>query len=176
MKKALFVLPSVAAVQSTMINAATRQVDEGKRQLRFARSVKTTNVLTMFGTIAASCGGELAAHVGRHYVTGKWENGNYFTGYNKDAVHARIRLRDLDSFKDERLVSVLEMLESKGWTGSSHDFAFSEQPNRDYVYDTGNWTLTIDARVKSDSESCRRVKTGETIRTVVDEEWKIECD
>jgi hypothetical protein len=176
MKKALFVLPAAEAAQTHMVQAATRQITEAKRKLRFARSVKTIKLLNMFSSMAATCGGDLTAYVGAHYVNGQWKNGNWINGYDKPAVQARIRIRDLDSFKDDRLVGLLGMIEASGLEGLSRDYTHSEEPNRDYAYETDDFTLIVDARVKSDSASCRRVKTGETTRMVVDEEWKIECD
>ena len=176
MKTAHFVLPTVQYAIDSMVETSQNTIDNAKREMKVAKSVKTQKILATFGAMAAHVGGKLSAYVGQCYVAGYYENHAYVPSTSVPRVNATIRIRDLDSFKDDNLVSLLEALDNMGLAVETKDYAISESPNREFRYATDDYHLTVDAWVKSDSPFCKRVKTGETVRTVVDEQWVLECN
>jgi hypothetical protein len=176
MKSAQFVLPSVQSAIDSMVETSQHTIDNAKREMKVAKSAKTQKILATFGAMAAHVGGKLSAYVGHRCEAGYWQGLEYVPSVNVPRVSATIRIRDLDSFKDDNLVSLLEALDNMGLAVATQDYTHSESPNREFRYETDDYRLTVDAWVKSDSPLCKRVKTGETVRTVVDEQWKIECN
>jgi hypothetical protein len=176
MKSAHFVLPAVQSAIDSMVATSQHTIDGAKRDMKVAKSVKTQKILATFGAMAAHVGGKLSAYVGQRYIAGYYANHEYVPSTSVPRVDATIRIRDLDSFKDDNLVSLLEALDNMGLAVETKDYAGSESPNREFRYATDDYHLTVDAWVKSDSPYCKRVKTGETVRTVVDETWGIECN
>jgi hypothetical protein len=176
MKSALFTLPVVQDANNGMIKYAQQQIANGKRDLKFINSAKTKKNLTMFGVLAMNVDGKFSAYVGFNQVYGDWENGVYTPGYTTPRLNATIRIRDLESFKDARLIRILEALDDMGLNVETQDYANNDSPNREFRFETDDYQLTIDAYVKSDSPFCKRVKVSETTRTIVDEEWKLECN
>ena len=176
MKSALFTLPVVQDANNGMIKYAQQQIANGKRDLKFINSAKTKKNLTMFGVLAMNVDGKFSAYVGFNQVYGDWENGVYTPGYTTPRLNATIRIRDLESFKDARLIRILEALDDMGLNVETQDYANNDSPNREFRFETDDYHLTIDAYAKSDSPFCKRVKVGETSRTIVDEEWKLECN
>lgn len=116
-----------------------------------------------------------------------------------DTVYIAVPLRKLDSFKDKKLVSLLEKFAD--WQTQCTDYTASTEPNRDYIFtrdftwehdkrsiaykklmkeaqhvpETFNVCVGVYAYVKEDSNSCRIVvKTHEEV--VTKEERFIVCD
>ena len=176
MKSAPFILPAVQSAIDSMVATSQHTIDGAKRDMKVAKSVKTQKILATFGAMAAHVGGKLSAYVGQRYIAGYYANHEYVPSTSVSRVDATIRIRDLDSFKDDNLVSLLEALDNMGLEVETKDYAGNESPNREFRYATDDYHLTVDAWVKSDSPYCKRVKTGETVRTVVHEEWKLECN
>ena len=176
MKQAPFILPAVQSAIDSMVATSQQTIDGAKRDMKVAKSVKTQKILATFGAMAAHVGGKLSAYIGQRYVAGYYANYEYVPSTSIPRVSATIRIRDLDSFKDDNLVSLLEALDNMGLEVETKDYAGSESPNREFRYETDDYRLTVDAWVKSDSPFCKRVKVGETSRTIVDEEWKLECN
>ena len=175
MKSAPFILPAVQSAIDSMVATSQHTIDGAKRDMKVAKSVKTQKILATFGAMAAHVGGKLSAYIGQHYVEGYWQGLEYVPSVCVPRDDATIRNLDLDSFKDDNLVSLLEALDNMGLEVETKDYAGSESPNREFRYKTDDYHLTVDAWVKSDSPYCKRVKTGEKVRTVVDETWGIEC-
>lgn len=118
---------------------------------------------------------------------------------SSDCVYISLFLRGLDSFKDKRLVSVLEKFAD--WQSNTIDYTSGSQPNRDYnfhrdftwdhdkrsiaykkltkescyVPETFNINVGVYAYVKEDSETCRIV-VKEREEVVKREERFIVCD
>jgi hypothetical protein len=118
---------------------------------------------------------------------------------SSDAVYISVFLRNLDSFKDKRLLGVLEKFAD--WHSHSVDYTSSTQPNRDYSFnrdftwehdkrsiaykklikeshyvpETFGINIGVYAYVKEDSETCRIVvkEREETVKRV---EKFIVCD
>lgn len=80
----------------------------------------------------------------------------------------------LDSFKDDRLASMLWYFSTLDGSRdvSSTDYALSL--NRVYRFQFEGFMVRIDATVKSDSPTCRKVVVGS--KTEVVNEYKIVCD
>lgn len=93
-----------------------------------------------------------------------------------DTVRISLTLRNLDSFKDKTLLSVLEPFATAAWESNTNDNTYS-QPNRDYLFkmrhdDGFTIEVFVWAYVKEDSPLCRIVVTGikeEMVRTEVKE-------
>ena len=176
MKSAHFVLPSVQAAIDSMVETSQHTIETAKSEMKVAKSVKTQKILATFGAMAAHVGGKLSAYIGHRHDAGYWKALEYFPSVNVPRVSATIRIRDLDSFKDDNLVSLLEALDNMGLAVETKDYAHTESPNREFRYETDDYRLTVDAWVKSDSPYCKRIKTGESVRTVIDEQWVLECN
>jgi hypothetical protein len=89
---------------------------------------------------------------------------------NKARVHAQ--LRDLESFKDAKLLAVLEYVSVFTDTATSKDWA--EYLNRDFKFTSKTIDISIGAYVKEDSPTCRKVVVGTEQQTI--ERYKIVCD
>jgi len=118
---------------------------------------------------------------------------------SSDYVYISIFMRRLDSFKDKRLLSVLEKFAD--WQSNTCDYTASTQPNRDYNFnrdftwehdkrsiaykkivkehgylpETFGISIGVYAYVKEDSETCRIV-TKEHEEVVKRVEKFIVCD
>lgn len=87
-----------------------------------------------------------------------------------DVVSMYVQLRDLDSFKDDRLLQVLDAFSSEEWKGHNNDYTYGGLPNRDfhfrrnfgerYMDGSLSITVTVAAYVKCDSPLCRIVHRG----------------
>ena len=93
-----------------------------------------------------------------------------YTGFEKPQI--LISMRELDSFKQGRIVDVLKALEVYGECRTTRDWA--ESINRDYHYDMPEFTVALHAYVKEDSPTCRKVAVGTATETVV--KYEIQCD
>ena len=89
---------------------------------------------------------------------------------NKPVVYAQ--LRDLESFKDAKLMAVLEYVSVFSDTSTSKDWA--QYLNRDFRFVSKTVDVYINAYVKEDSPTCRKVMIGTELQTV--EKYKIVCD
>jgi hypothetical protein len=88
----------------------------------------------------------------------------------KPRIHVSLRM--LDSFKDDRLVRVLSMLTDLCPTQEVKEYA--EYVNRDYTFKCDQFEAVVVAYVKSDSETCRKIKVG--TETVQRDKFEIICD
>jgi hypothetical protein len=86
----------------------------------------------------------------------------------------RVTLEDLESFKDDRLVSRLWYLSNLDGVREPKSSDWAMSLNRDYRFDFDGFSVTISAYVKSDSPTCRKVVIGS--KTEVINEYKIVCD
>jgi hypothetical protein len=160
-----------------MVEHAQHYIDLAKRDLDHIYSITTQQHLATFGEMAVRFGGMLSAYVGAQFVCGYRDaEGEYVNSTTKSRIQITIRLRELDSFKDENLAGLLEAIDGMGLEAETRDYTGSESPNREFRFEANDYKLVVDAWVRSDSSSCRRVKTGETVKTVVEEQWSLECD
>lgn len=87
-----------------------------------------------------------------------------------DSVTMYLTLRDLDSFKDAKLIKLLEKFSGSEWKPHSNDYTYGATPNRDFHFrrsvgeecgdDRFSIGVAIAAYVKSDSPLCRIVHKG----------------
>jgi len=91
-----------------------------------------------------------------------------------DTVSITVSLRKLPSFKCKILESILEYCEALN-VGKAESSDYAESLNRDYHFNLAdNWTMHVNAYVKSDSATCRKIKVGTEI--VEQAKWEIQCD
>ena len=86
--------------------------------------------------------------------------------------HVYINMRNLESFKDDRLVKVLGYLSETMDDIETTDWA--QSVNRDFRFKSGTHSVAISAYVREDSPTCRRVLVGTELQTV--EKFEIVCD
>jgi DUF4097 and DUF4098 domain-containing protein YvlB len=95
------------------------------------------------------------------------------------SIRMSLSLRNLDSFKDEKLTRLLEKFAD--WEAVSTDYTYDNQPNRDFIFTHQTpfgirIKVSIYAYVKSDSPLCRVVVKGTTTRVVEEEIREIVCE
>ena len=94
--------------------------------------------------------------------------------YSDGEVSITVTMRSLPSFKCNVLASVLEYCEALN-VGKASTSDMAQYLNRDYRFELeGNWNLSVIAYVKSDSDTCRKIKVG--VETVEQPKWEIQCD
>jgi hypothetical protein len=84
--------------------------------------------------------------------------------------HINVYLWGLDSFKDERLTTLLERLLDHAEPDVKE---YAEALNKDYRFDLGDTRVQVCAYVKSDSATCRKVQID--TKTVEQPVYKIIC-
>ena len=112
--------PTPAALFKEQLDIAKRRaiIAQHKRVL-YAAFVRLPQVKPIFVALAkAALGGEQP-----------WVN----VGDYNAAIDIGLTMRDLDSFKDERLTKLLERFAGDAWTASTQDYTYN-QPNRDYRF------------------------------------------
>ncbi len=93
----------------------------------------------------------------------------FYSGSNSIYCH----LDALESFKDARLIAIVEALESiKTKDGRTTDWP--DSLNRDFRYYVDDIFVMVSAYVRDDSPTCRKVLVGTEI--VQQEKWEIRCD
>lgn len=115
-------------------------------------------------------------------VTGEYDR-MYMSAMSYEAdeqlIQINIELHKLDGFKDQRLENVLfAVMALKG----VEDKKSSDWPNfynRDYKFVIGEDSpltidITVGAYIRSNSETCRRVKVGEKMEVTA--EYEFQCD
>ena len=86
--------------------------------------------------------------------------------------HFSVTMRNLESFKCFALESMLWTLDAMGTSTRTKDWP--EYLNREYFYDVDGMKVCVNAYVKSDSPTCRKVQIG--VETITQPTYKIECD
>ena len=99
----------------------------------------------------------------------------YLTAY-RNQTQVIVNLHSLDGFKQVELTDLLQYLltytEANGGTVRNTEWA--ESLNRDYVFDTKDYYISVHAYVKDDSETCRKVIIGSEM--VEQYKYQIVCD
>ena len=83
---------------------------------------------------------------------------------------------DLDGFKDGEFMGKLERLIdlTDDWVQETKDHA--ESLRRTYEFRYGDLEVRVIGYAKEDNPTCRKVKVGEEIKTVVEEKFEIICE
>ena len=75
-----------------------------------------------------------------------------------------VSLYRLDGFKDQRLTGLLEAF--MRWTDTVHEKVDAGSYSKTYSMQLEDVTININARIRSDSETCERVQVGTEIKEV----------
>lgn len=89
-------------------------------------------------------------------------------------ICASLRVRDLDSFKEKKLVRVLEKIEAIVG-GEFTSEMFPEFSNCDYRLRNGNFSVSVYAFLKDSPKGCRKVLVDVKCDVVERKIYKIEC-
>ena len=82
---------------------------------------------------------------------------------------------DLDGFKDGEFMGRLErLIDLADWTQETKEQA--ESLRRTYVFRYGDLEVRVIGYAKEDNPTCRKVKVGEEIKTVIEEKFEIICE
>ena len=90
-----------------------------------------------------------------------------------------LTLRGIEGFKCSALLAVLEYCEDKSVAGSIKTSDWPESLNREFRFKLDpefgdNYTVSVNAYVKSDSPTCRKVVVGTVMEEV--KKYEIQCD
>lgn len=153
-----------------LITAIKNQIDQYKREANLAYK-KATRLATDRMLLRA-----LYAPI---FVNLTEDDSIYIYTHDNNRVQFVVYMHDLDSFKDERLTSTISSaMELIGDKVKETDFAQYE--HKEYRISTNNIyaveqaELQINAYVKSDSPTCRKVQIGTEIKAVP--KYKFECN
>jgi hypothetical protein len=87
-----------------------------------------------------------------------------------------ISMRDLDGFKDNRLVEMLERIVALD-PAKMRSSEYANYNEIDYHFEFDNVSISVFAYVKEDSPTCRKVVTGERyVAGHTEYDFKMECD
>lgn len=93
------------------------------------------------------------------HITKGLDTNNFFVSVmHSGRISCMIYLQNLASFKDERLVTLLNRLSEV--TDDIQTKDYPENYNRDYLASVENASFRICAYVTSDSEQCQRIEVG----------------
>jgi hypothetical protein len=88
-----------------------------------------------------------------------------FVSIYGDRIHFNVYMRELDSFKDERLLSILNTaMETISDKVKEQDYA--QYDHKEYYINTDDVNLCITAYVKEDSPTCKKIMTGMEVKEV----------
>jgi len=82
-----------------------------------------------------------------------------------DRIHFNVYMRELDSFKDERLLYILNnAIETISDKVREQDYA--QYDHKEYYITTDDVNICITAYVKEDSPTCKKIMTGMEVKEV----------
>lgn len=99
-------------------------------------------------------------------------------------AYLRVRMGNLEGFKDPRLLKVLEQFVGEPWkTESTSQYVTENVLDRTYWFQahlhtergTEMVSVTVVASVRSDSPTCRKVLVGEKPVTHMEQQWEVVC-
>jgi hypothetical protein len=107
-----------------------------------------------------------------------WDNAEYSLVCRVDATYClpsvTFYAAGLDSFKDDRLVSMLWYLSTLDGEREAQSNDYAQSLNRVYRFQFDGFVVRVDATVKSDSATCRRVVVKSEM--VKQDVYAIQCD
>lgn len=153
-----------------LITAIKNQIDQYKREANLAYK-KATRLTTDRMLLRA-----LYAPI---FVNLTENDSIYIYTYDNNRVQFVVYMHDLDSFKDERLTSTISSaMELIGDKVKETDFAQYEHKeyriSTNNIYSVEQAELQINAYVKSDSPTCKKIQIGTEIKAVP--KYKFECN
>ena len=111
-------------------------------------------------------------------IPSKWESKEYSITCRVDAVFSKpdvcLYLDNLDGFKDERLEAVLWYLSTLDGERQARSNEYAQILNRVYRFEFDGFSVRVDATVRSDSPTCRKVVVSSEL--VKQDKYAIQCD
>ena len=111
-------------------------------------------------------------------VGDRWESDKYSLVCRVDATYClpsvTFYVSGLDSFKDERLVSMLWYFSTLDGEREAKSEDYAQALNRTYRFQFDGFVIRVDATVKSDSPTCRKVVISSEL--VKQDKYAIQCD
>lgn len=108
----------------------------------------------------------------------RWDEKEYSITTRVDATYCvpqiSFYLHNLDGFKDQRLETVLWYLSELDGSREPRSTEYAQSLNRVYRFDFGGFEVRVDATVRSDSPTCRKVVVSSEL--VKQERFAIQCD
>jgi hypothetical protein len=108
----------------------------------------------------------------------RWSDKEYSITCRVDAVYSKpdvcFYLGNLDGFKDERLESILWYLSTLDGGREPRSCEYPQSLNRSYRFDFKDFTVRVDATVRSDSPTCRKIVVSSEL--VKQDKYAIQCD
>lgn len=143
------------------VNTISAQIANAKARRAMFKSGKTRTMLVNLMTPLM-------------YAVGKIGNVSILDFCDKPAIH--ISMFGLDSFKQYELVAALEYLtaETEKLNGTMTTEDWAAAVNRDFKFKTDKWEVSINAYVKDDSQTCRKIVVGTEM--VERHKYQIVCD
>lgn len=111
-------------------------------------------------------------------IPSKWDSKEYSIGARVDATYCEpdvcFYMENLDGFKDERLEAVLWYLSTLDGERQARSTEYAQSLNRVYRFQFDGFTVRVDASVRSDSPTCRKVVVSSEL--VKQDKYAIQCD
>lgn len=108
----------------------------------------------------------------------RWDDKQYSITTRVDATYClpqvTFYLNNLDGFKDERLEAILWYLSTLDGEREVRSSEYAQALNRTYRFDFKDFEVRVDATVRSDSPTCRKVVVSSEL--VKQEKYAIQCD
>lgn len=108
----------------------------------------------------------------------RWDSTGYSITARVDATYCQpevsFYMNNLDGFKDERLESVLWYLSTLDGEREPRSSEYAQSLNRTYRFDFKGFCVRVDATVRSDSPTCRKVVVSSEL--VKQDKYAIQCD
>jgi len=111
-------------------------------------------------------------------IGSKWDSKEYSIGARVDATYCTpdvcFYLENLDGFKDERLEAILWYLSTLDGERQARSNEYAQLLNRVYRFEFDGFNVRVDATVRSDSPTCRKVVVSSEL--VKQDKYAIQCD
>lgn len=111
-------------------------------------------------------------------IPSKWEEKNYSITARVDATYCTpnvcFYLENLDGFKDVRLEAILWYLSTLDGEREARSNEYAQLLNRVYRFEFDGFDVRVDATVRSDSPTCRKVVVSSEL--VKQDKYAIQCD
>jgi hypothetical protein len=108
----------------------------------------------------------------------RWDDKQYSITTRVDATYCMPQvsfyLNNLDGFKDERLEAILWYLSTLDGSREPRSSEYAQALNRTYRFDFNGFEVRVDAIVRSDSPTCRKVVVSSEL--VKQDKYAIQCD
>jgi hypothetical protein len=111
-------------------------------------------------------------------IGNRWDEKEYSITTRVDATYCQPQisfyLNNLDGFKDERLEAILWYLSTLDGSRTPRSSEYPQSLNRIYRFDFDGFEVRVDATVRSDSPTCRKVVISSEL--VKQDKYAIQCD